>query len=147
MSINSGTSRVLDVTKKSDPVAGNNLYLTIDAKLQKECYDLLEEHIAGILLSKISNGSDAGSRGRSASEIRIPIYDVYNALIQNNVIDVTRFTEKDASDLEKAIYIKYKTKSKRIMSRLKTYLAADSKKTYKQLPEDMQDFVSYFILR
>ena len=144
LSINSGTSRVLDVTKKSDPVAGNNLYLTIDAKLQKECYDLLEEHIAGILLSKISNGSDAGSRGRSASEIRIPIYDVYIALIQNNVIDVTRFTEKDASDLEKAIYIKYKTKSKRIMSRLKTYLAADSKKTYKQLPEDMQDFVSYF---
>ncbi|MCH5268137.1 MAG: hypothetical protein J1E62_07310 [Lachnospiraceae bacterium] len=142
--INSGTSRVLDVTEKVDPVAGNDLYLTIDANLQKECYDLLEEHIAGILLSKISNGSNAGTRGHSASDIRIPIFDVYNALIQNNVIDVTRFTEKDASSLEKITHKKYKTKSKRIIKRMKGYLAADSKVTAKSLSDDMEDFMSYF---
>lgn len=144
LQINSATSRVLNVIDTKDPVAGNNLYLTIDATLQKECYDLLEEHIAGILLSKISNGNNAGSRGRSASDIRIPIFDVYNALIQNNVIDVSRFTDKDASNLEKSTYQKYVQKSKRIMKKMRTYLAADSKITSSQMSDDMSDFISYF---
>lgn len=142
--INESTSRVISVLDEKEPVAGNDLHLTIDAKLQKECYKLLEEHIAGILLSKINNSASAGSRGTSASEIRIPIYDVYNALIKNNVIDVSRFTDKDASKLEKETHRKYKAKSKAIINRMRKHLASDSKSTYKTLPEDMGDFVTYF---
>lgn len=142
--INEGSGQVISIESQTEPVAGNDLYLTIDADLQEECYHLLEEHIAGILLSKINNSPSAGSRGKSASEIRIPIYDVYNALIQNNVIDVSRFTDSDASSLEKSTYKKYRAKAKKIMGKMRNYLDPDSDTTYKDMSEDMGDFVTYF---
>lgn len=142
--INESTGQVISIQEQTDPIAGNDLYLSIDADLQEECYHLLEEHIAGILLSKINNSPSAGSRGESADKIRIPIFDVYNALIQNNVIDVSRFTEKDASSLEKATLRKYKEKSKELTRKMRKYLASDSNTTYKDLSDDMGDFVTYF---
>lgn len=142
--INEGSGQIIDVVGQTEPLAGNDLYLTIDADLQEECYHLLEEHIAGILLSKINNSPSAGSRGTSAERIRIPIYDVYNALIQNNVIDVSRFTDADASALEKKTYKKYKAKAKTITRKMRRYLAADSDTTSKDLSDDMADFVAYF---
>lgn len=142
--INEGSGQIIDVVDRTEPVAGNDLYLTIDADLQEECYHLLEEHIAGILISKMNNSPSAGSRGDSAERIRIPIYDVYNALIQNNVIDVSRFTDADASSLEKSTYKKYKAKSKSITRKMRKYLAADSDTLSKDLSDYMADFVSYF---
>ena len=144
LTINSRTSRVIEVSDRVDPVAGNDLYLTIDADLQEECYKLLEEHIAGILVSVINNGTDVGSKGVSATNIKIPIYDVYNALIQNNLVNVSRFRDKGASSLEKETYRKFKAKSKYIMGEMRKLLASDSKKTEKDISEDMQEFLEYF---
>lgn len=142
--VNGGSSRVVGVTDRVDPEPGNDLYLTIDSNLQMECYNLLEEHIAGILLSKITNGRSAGSRGESASDIKIPIYDVYNALISNSLIDVERFTDSNASNLEKNAYKRYKSKSKTIISKMRNYLNANSKATVHDMSKDMDDFVTYF---
>ena len=55
ITVDGGTSRIISEKTTKDPVAGNDLYLTIDAKLQEECYHLLEERIAGILISNINN--------------------------------------------------------------------------------------------
>lgn len=142
--INKSTGQIVATEGETEPVAGNDLYLSIDADLQEECYHLLEEHIAGILLSKINNSPSAGTRGTNASKIKIPIYDVYNALIQNNVIDVSRFTDTDASSLEKSTYKKYQATVKTITKKMRKYLAADSNVTYKDLSDDMEDFVTYF---
>lgn len=144
LTVNETTSRIVGIEKKNDSVAGNDVYLTIDSDLQIECYHLLEEHIAGILLSKLNNGMDAGSKGHSSDDIRVPIYDVYNALIENNVIDVSRFTDKNASSLEKSTHNKYKKKSKELLKRIKDLLASDSKVTSKDLSDRMQDIMSYF---
>lgn len=142
--INETTSRVESVIQKKDPVAGNDLYLSIDADIQEECYKLLEEHIAGVLIANINNSDSAGSKGRSASEIKVPIYDVYSALFENNVINSSRFTDKNASKLEKSTYNKYKSKSKEIKAKMRRILAVNSKQTAKQLSDSMQDFVDYF---
>lgn len=144
LTINETTSRIENVERKTDPVAGNNLYLSIDAKLQEECYKLLEEHIAGVLIANINNSASAGSKGHSASEIKVPIYDVYSALIENNIINSDRFTDKDASALEKKTYQKYKTKSKEIKKKMRKILDVDSKTTKRQLSDSMADFVDYF---
>lgn len=144
ITINETTSRIENVENQTEPAAGNDLYLTIDADLQEECYKLLEEHIAGVLLANINNSESAGSKGTSASKIKVPIYDVYSALIENNIIDSSRFTDKDASSLEKATYKKYKAKSKDIKSKLRSILADDSKQTAKQFSDSMEDFVDYF---
>lgn len=144
LKINETTSRVESVTKQKDSVAGNDLYLTIDADLQEECYKLLEEHIAGVLIANINNSSSAGSKGHSASEIKVPIYDVYSALFTNNIIDSSRFTDKNASALEKSTYKKYKNQSKIIKRKMRRILAASSKQTAKQLSDSMEEFIDYF---
>ena len=38
--------------------AGNDVYLSLDANLQKAAYNILEQELAGILLSKIQNTLD-----------------------------------------------------------------------------------------
>lgn len=144
LTINASTSRVIDVSDRVDPVAGNDIRLTIDADLQEECYNLLEEHIAGILVSNINNSADAGTKGTSAAGIKIPVYDVYNALIQNNLVNVMRFTDKNSSELEKSTYKKYKVKSKYIIGQLKKILAVGSSKTSHDLSDDMAEFTDYF---
>ncbi|MBR1743255.1 MAG: hypothetical protein IJ733_15575, partial [Lachnospiraceae bacterium] len=144
LTINENTGRIEKTANKVDPVSGNDVWLTIDSKLQIECYHLLEEHIAGVLIANINNSESAGSKGQSASKIKVPIYDVYSALIENNIIDSTKFTEKTSSSLEKQTYKKYKNKSKEIKSQLKKLLAVDSKVTEKDVSDSMADFLDYF---
>ncbi|MCR5625163.1 MAG: peptidase [Lachnospiraceae bacterium] len=138
------SSRVVSVSSVEMPEAGDNVYLTIDSKLQIECYKLLEEHLAGILISKITNGNDAGTRGKSASDIKIPIYDVYNALFENNVINCDRFTEKNSSKLEKKVYKKFKEKRKKVIKKLKKDLSYESKVIPKDIGETREDYIDFF---
>lgn len=91
------------------------MYLTIDAKLQEECYNLLEENLAGVLISRINNSSSAGSKGTNSTDIKIPIYDVYEALYKNNIIDVTHFKSRKASSLEKVPMTNTKTNLKKLL--------------------------------
>ena len=70
--------RVLEVVESKEPVPGNNLYLTIDKDLQIAVYNLIEQKLAGILISKIDNMKEyVPGPNASADKIRIPIYDVY----------------------------------------------------------------------
>ena len=79
--------KVVETTDTTNPSAGNDVYLSIDKKLQEAVYDLLEQEIAGIVYSKIINAKDyIASKNSTASDIKIPIYDVYFALINNNVL-------------------------------------------------------------
>lgn len=144
LTMNDTTMRVENVEKEKEPVAGNNLYLTIDATLQEECYKLLEEHIAGVLIANINNSDSAGSKGQSTSEIKVPIYDVYSALIENNIINASRFTDKDASRLEKQTHKQYKARSKEIKKNMRNILGVNSTRTSKELSDTMEDFIDYF---
>ena len=38
------------------------------------------------------------------TEIKIPIYDVYIALLNNGVIDLEQLREEDASELERSFF-------------------------------------------
>ena len=83
--------KINEVISRDEPTAGNDLYLSIDINLQEATYKLLEQEIAGIVYSKIKSGD-------------IPITDVYFALINNNVVDLTHFNASDASGTEQDIY-------------------------------------------
>lgn len=39
-----------------------------------------------------------------SDEIRIPVYEVYYALFENQILDVEHLSSDDASDLEKQVY-------------------------------------------
>lgn len=137
------STRVIAVKERTEPKAGNDVYLTLDANLQKACYTILEKQIAGILLSKINNGTDVGTKGSSADGILIPIYDVYFALIDNNVIDINSFNNEDATELEQKVYQKYVTKREHVFAQLDRLLAHNSKVTNKKASEEMADYLNY----
>ena len=105
--------KVIDTVSTTDPKAGNDIYLTIDKDLQINAYNLLEEKIAGIVLSKLTNILEYDpSVTEDASEIIIPVSDAYHAFIANRVIDMDHFANEEAGTAEKAVYSVFESRKK-----------------------------------
>lgn len=104
--------KVIEVIDSKDPVAGNDIYLTIDSDLQKYCYNALETEIASILLAHIKNVTT------STDKDDIPITDVYFALLDNNVISIDDLAAKDASELEQSVNSYFQSAKQNTLSRL-----------------------------
>lgn len=136
-------NKVIDITNRKEPLAGNNLYLTIDADLQKKAYDILEKKIASILYAQITNSMDYGTKGKSANNIKTPIYEVYNALIENNVISVQKLNDENATTTEKNVYKKFQAAEKSALRSLKSAMAYDNKKSNKSFGSTMETYLDY----
>lgn len=135
----------LETTDYKEPAAGNNVYLSIDADLQKAVYHLLEQELAGILYNKISNIREYVNTTGKASDIQIPIYDVYFALINNNIIDTSHFTHKKASDTEKAVEAIYQGHFDSVLARIKEQCASSAPEAYQAAAEEYQNYYSYIV--
>lgn len=137
------SSRVVSSKKTKDAVAGDDIYLTIDSDLQKASYKLAEKEIAGILTSKLINGRGHGTKGKKASGILISIYDVYDALIQNSIIDVNHFTKEDATSLEKSIYTSFRNAKKSAMTSVKSHMKVGNTQCGEDLSETVDEYLDY----
>ncbi|MBR1472158.1 MAG: penicillin-binding protein, partial [Lachnospiraceae bacterium] len=123
------------------PVAGNDIYLTIDADLQMAAYQLLEQKIAGILVSRLRDEKTIVQSGRNRL---IPIYDVYAALFSNNVIHLDRLSKPYAGETEQAVYAAFLKKQAAVSSMLHDeMLYGDT--PYKQLSAELQEYESYVV--
>lgn len=134
--------RILAVEYVEESKAGNNVHLSLDTDLQIACYDILEQKLAGILLEKITNTKTYTSTG-SADDITIPIYSVYYACFDNNLIDTEHFTAADASDLEKSIQSRFETKLDSVISMIRNELTDENAKPYKDLTLELKNYMSY----
>lgn len=134
--------KVIQTSQRIEPEAGNDIYLTIDAELQKAVYNLLEQKLAGVLVAKIDNVKEVNKTDVASSKIRIPIDDVYYALLNNNVVDISHFGESDAKEYEKQIYQKFLDKENRAINSLMTELTTTAT-PYNQLAKEMQVYESY----
>lgn len=138
--------KVLEVTESVTPVPGNDLYLTVDADLTIAAYNIIEQELAGILVSKIRNIKEyVQGDDDSANDILIAIYEVYNALIENNIIDVTHFKEADATDLEKSVYERLLSKRESAIRELEEQLTASNPVAYQNLSKEMKNYMSYLV--
>lgn len=137
--------KVVETTERTEPKAGGNAYLSIDAELTKAVYDLLEQEIAGIVYDKMINVKNYDpSSERKESEIKIPIDDVYFALINNNVIDTKHFAAKDASTAEQGVYTAFQSKQSAVLSEIRTELT-DMPTPFGTLEEEKEDYISYIV--
>lgn len=137
--------KVIESTNLVDPVAGNDVHLTIDHDLQVATYNILEQKLAGILLLKIINVKDYElPENPSASQINIPIDDVYYALFNNNVINLHHFDDADAGENEKAVQTAFDAKQERVFERLLEELYT-ARTPYKDLSEEYQVYQSYIV--
>ena len=141
---NLGKVLKIDEDTKVEPVAGDDVQLTIDTDWQSAIYQILKQRVAGVLLTKIDAAKTFDyTYVTDASQIRIPIYDVYNALISNSVIDITKFSKEDASDIEKNLYAKFQQKQQRVFDTISTKLNGSNPPAYKDEDEETQEYLSY----
>ena len=134
--------KVTETTNYVEPVAGNDIYLTIDKDLQIAAYHVLEEHLAGILCTNIINAKEFDTSKVSSSKIKIPIYDVYFALINNAIIDTGHFSSKDAGETEQLVYEKYVDRKAGVLEHLNEELLV-SPTPYEKLDMEYQVYESY----
>lgn len=124
--------RIQKVVSSTEPVAGCDLYLSIDSDLQKSTYLLLEQEIAGIVYSNIQSG-------------KIPMTDVYFALLDNNVINIKEFDDEDASVTEKRVYQNFLTQQNQAIQELRTQLYSATPLVNSDMTEELLDYVTYVI--
>ena len=87
-----------------DATAGNDVYLTIDSKLQADAYNILEKFVAGILVDKIINVKNYDSTDVSSANLKIPIDNVYSALFKNNVIELSKMEAAVEGETQYSVY-------------------------------------------
>lgn len=124
--------RILQVVSSTNPTAGSDLYLSIDADLQIATYKLLEQEIAGIVYSNIKSGN-------------ISIIDVYTALLENNVIDIREFDNEDATVTEQEVYNNFLGEQAESIEMLRKQLYASNPLTNNEMSEELLDYVTYMI--
>ncbi len=137
--------KVIETKNLIAPIAGNDVYLTIDHDLQIATYNILEQKLAGILLYKIINVKEyTQPENASAAQIKIPIDDVYFALFNNNIIDIHHFEQKDAGENEIAVLEAFKAKQERVFERITKELL-ETRTPYNQLSEEYKIYQSYIV--
>ena len=137
--------KVIETSDRIESVAGNDIYLTVDSDLQRVCYHILESKLAGILLDKIDNIKEfVVPEGGSGGNIRIPIYDVYYACINNNIIDTAHFKSDYAKETEKLVYDTYLDKKSRVFATLREELEVTCT-PYENLTDEYKNYESYIV--
>ncbi|MDO4307739.1 MAG: penicillin-binding transpeptidase domain-containing protein [Eubacteriales bacterium] len=141
---NMGKVLKIDEDTKVEPIAGNDVYLTIDSDWQSAIYQILKQRVAGILLSYISTAKEIDYESiTDASQLTIPIYDVYNALVENSVIDITKFDDEDASDTEKNLHAKFLQKQQEVFDTITNRLTGDHSPAQKEESKQIQEYLLY----
>lgn len=137
--------KVISTEIISEPIPGQNIYLTLEADRQKVYYYIIEKNLAQILGKVIVNDMDYGTKGTSSEDILIPIYEVYYALLNNHVIDINHFNHTDATELEQKVYGYYEAKRDSVIEGLYDHLQYGSTKLKSKLSESMQSYLSYYM--
>ena len=138
--------RTISVGSVTQPEAGNSLYLTLDRDLQKACYRILEEYIAGILWTNIVDTESINEEWiTTADDVRVPVYDVYYSLFENNVLSVDHLSDPNASDNEKGVYAAFQNKASQIFGEIKNQLTADDPLPFSELSDEMKVYQSYIV--
>lgn len=136
--------KVTETVSKVDAEAGNDVYLTIDKDLQIQTYQLLEEKLAGIILARLTNTMNYDPSVTSdASEIIIPIDDVYNSFIGNEILDKSHFSSENAGPVEQAVYATFLERQQSIIAGLMSNMQNPDALPYTEESQEMQAYLDY----
>ncbi len=136
--------RVLDSSLTSQATPGNDIYLTLDKKLQIAAYDILEKYLSRILLEKIQPIKEYINYQNNSSDIVIPIYDVYYACIRNNIIDLSHFSAPDAQETEKAVQTAFEAYRESALAKLSEEMHT-TKTPYNALTKEYMNYESLLV--
>ncbi len=132
------TGQVKQEGSYTPPVAGNDVYLSIDAELQKGIYYLLEQKLAGILINHLVN-EDVDPED---SDHLIPVKQAYFQIINNNVLDLKRFVTAETGTAQARIYYYFSQRQDSVLSTIRKELLDPYALVYNELDEDMKTYFS-----
>lgn len=130
--------KIIEIAEVTEPVAGNDVYLSIDRDLQVGVYYLLEQHLAGILCEKIKIGATVDTTDSNAIEIEFTT--AVFQLINNNILSYQDFDDEDASQNEKDIYHIFAARKDVVMNAVKEELTAENPTVFASMSEHMMDY-------
>ena len=136
--------KIIETVSVTQPKAGNDVYLTIDKDLQITAYKLIEEKLAGIILRKLSYILDyTRDPNGEASDVIIPIGDVYYSFIGNEILDTDEFAEEGATSTEKKVYNLYCGRQENAINKIINDLKNANAPAYKDLTKEKQAYMNY----
>ena len=139
------TGKVITILERKEAQPGADVYLTIDKDLTEAVYNIIEQKPAGLVASKIINAKEFNlPENAKSSSIKIPIYDVYFAMINNNILDRKHFEAEDAGETEKAVYAAYLEYKQGVYDRL-TYELTEGATPYSKLSKEYQVYQSNIV--
>lgn len=136
--------REVEVLDHVDATAGNDVYLTIDSKLQADAYNILEKFVAGILVDKIINVKNYDSTDVSSANLKIPIDNVYSALFKNNVIELSKMEAAVEGETQYSVYQTILSRRNEVLTWLSEELLSGTI-AYQSLPAEYKAYESYII--
>ena len=139
------TGKVMQILERTEPQAGLDFYCTLDRDLQIATYNIVEQKLAGLVSSKIINAKEYKTgENASSSDIKIPIFDVYFAVINNSVVDIRHFTAENAGETEVAVNEAYLTYKAEVYEKLRHELT-EGKTPYNKLSKEYQVYQSNIV--
>lgn len=139
------TGKILSTISKKDSTAGNDVYLSIDSKIQKATYKLLEKKIASILLSEIVNHDVKPKDDDDEDDNKInqiPATKAISQLVTNNVVSIPTIDDKSSKN-EKEFYKEYETSLEKTLKKLEKQLNNPNGTKYNDLNPEYQDYNDY----
>lgn len=131
--------KIIERSDEQESVPGQDIYLTIDSELQKYCYDTLEKEIASILLANITDKTIDEEKN---PDKQIHISNVYNALFDNNALDIEHLSAEDAGDYERIVNNSLVSSREYVVERIDRILSSENTKI-KELDKEYQEYMSY----
>jgi penicillin-binding protein 2 len=128
--------KVIEVIDEQSPVAGNDIYLTIDTDLQKYCYNALEQELASIILTNMVN------MNTSEDEDDITITEIYSALFDNNIISIDDLSAPNATGNETTVYNTFSSSRQTTLNTLSDILKNSHTPLY-NLSGQYQDYMEF----
>ncbi len=136
------TGMVLSTISSTKPSAGNDVYLSVDSKLQIAAYKMLEKKIAAILISEIKN-HDVDEKKETDEDIHyISVKKVYAQLVTNNVVRLDKLIKSHKSSNEKILYKKYTQSLDQAVKNLNKQLNGDGI-AYGKLSDEYKKYYDY----
>ena len=135
---------VMEVESETEPVAGNDVYLSIDRDLQVGIYHQLEQHLAGIVAAKLVNEDNPNTETTDSTARLIPVKDAYYQLIGNNVLSLDHMKGDSASETERYIAERLSAYSESSLAAMREQLKNPSPLNMSEHPNDQRAFL-YFM--
>lgn len=134
---------VLQTVSETPPVPGGNLYLTLDRDTQISTYKILEQELAGIVLLKMEDIMTYDAHeATSTYDIRIPVGDVYIALIDNSTLNIGDFAYADSESVQASVYSRFIPRQQEAVNGVLDEIRNPSGR-YVDLSDEYQEYCHY----